>query len=157
MFIRPCYKKTNGKKLAYWALVESYCTAKGPRQRVVAYLGQLKDVTRRGIKRIAEEKGQRIVEGKNTPEGQDPSDNKSKPQFVQARLFNNDQLNNNQLEAEFLAFHTSIKRHKTGMLPSKNNFRIQCSQDFESTTSKKQEQHSYDCRTWAKVWSFHRE
>ena len=50
MFIRPCYKKSNGKKLAYWALVESYRTAKGPRQRIVAYLGQLKDTTRRGIK-----------------------------------------------------------------------------------------------------------
>ena len=86
MFIRPCYKKTNGKKLAYWALVESYRTAKGPRQRIVAYLGQLKDVVRRGVKRIAEEK--------NTPEGQGPSDSKDKPQFVQARLFNNDPLNN---------------------------------------------------------------
>jgi len=48
MFIRPCYKKSNGKKLAYWALVESYRTAKGPRQHIVAYLGQLKDTTRRG-------------------------------------------------------------------------------------------------------------
>jgi len=54
MFIRPCYKKSNGNKLAYWALVESYRTAKGLRQRVVAYLGQLKDGTRRGIKRIAD-------------------------------------------------------------------------------------------------------
>jgi len=68
MFIRPCYKKTNGKKLAYWALVESYRTAKGPRQRIVAYLGQLKDSARRGIKQVAEGKDQRIVEGKNTPE-----------------------------------------------------------------------------------------
>ena len=34
MFIKPYYKKTNGKKLAYWALVESYRTAKGPRQRI---------------------------------------------------------------------------------------------------------------------------
>jgi len=56
MFIKPCYKKSNGKKLAYWALVESYRTAKGPRHRIVAYLGQLKDVVRHGIKRIAEEK-----------------------------------------------------------------------------------------------------
>jgi len=91
MFIRPCYKKTNGKKLAYWVLVESYRTAKGPRQRIVASLGQLKDSTRRGIKRIAEEKDRLIVEGKNTPEGQGPSDNKSNPTFVQVRLFNNDQ------------------------------------------------------------------
>jgi len=32
------------------------CLGKGPRQRVVAYLGQLKDATRRGVKRVAEEK-----------------------------------------------------------------------------------------------------
>jgi transposase len=70
MFIRPCYKKSNGKKLAYWALVESYRTEKGPRQRIVAYLGQLKDATRLGIKRAAE--------GKET--------------FVQARLFGDDQV-----------------------------------------------------------------
>jgi len=38
MFIKPCYKKSNGKKLAYWGLVESYRTAKGPRRRIVAYL-----------------------------------------------------------------------------------------------------------------------
>lgn len=54
MFIRPCYRKKNGKKHAYWALVESYRTDRGPRQRVVAYLGQLKDTKRRGVKRAAE-------------------------------------------------------------------------------------------------------
>ena len=54
MFIRPCYRKKNGKSHAYWALVESYRTDRGPRQRVVAYLGQLKDAQRRGVKRAAE-------------------------------------------------------------------------------------------------------
>ena len=56
MFIRPCYRKKNGKRHAYWALVESYRTERGPRQRVVAYLGQLKDSQRRGVKRAAEGK-----------------------------------------------------------------------------------------------------
>lgn len=56
MFIRPCYRKKNGKRHAYWALVESYRTERGPRQRVVAYLGQLKDAERRGVKRAAEGK-----------------------------------------------------------------------------------------------------
>jgi len=56
MFIRPCYRKKNGKRHAYWALVESYRTERGPRQRVVAYLGQLKDTERRGVKRAAEGK-----------------------------------------------------------------------------------------------------
>ncbi len=57
MFIRPCYRTKNGKRHAYWALVESYRTDRGPRQRVVAYLGQLKDEQRRGVKRAAEGKG----------------------------------------------------------------------------------------------------
>ena len=53
MFIRPCYRKKNGKRHAYWALVESYRTPRGPRQRVVAYLGQLQDSERRGVQRAA--------------------------------------------------------------------------------------------------------
>jgi len=54
MFIRPCYKRKNGKKHAYWALVESYRTQRGPRQRVVSYLGQLKESERLGIKQAAQ-------------------------------------------------------------------------------------------------------
>ena len=54
MFIRPCYSTKNGKRHAYWALVESYRTARGPRQRMVAYLGQLDPPVRLGIKRAAE-------------------------------------------------------------------------------------------------------
>jgi len=57
MFIRPCYRKKNGKKHAYWALVESYRTDRGPRQRVVAYLGQLKEPERLGVKHAAEGNG----------------------------------------------------------------------------------------------------
>lgn len=41
MFIRPCYREKDGKRHAYWALVESYRTAQGPRQRVVSYVGSL--------------------------------------------------------------------------------------------------------------------
>ena len=54
MFIRPCYRKKNGKRHAYWALVESIRTAKGPRQRVVGYLGGLPEKVRRGVKRVAQ-------------------------------------------------------------------------------------------------------
>jgi len=53
MFIRPCYKPKSGKRHAYWALVESYRTERGPRQRVVAYLGQLTEPGRLGIKQAA--------------------------------------------------------------------------------------------------------
>ena len=55
MFIRPCYRSKDGKRHAYWALVESYRTAQGPRQRVVAYLGRLDEAGRLGVKQAAEE------------------------------------------------------------------------------------------------------
>ena len=42
MFLRRCKRKKNGKQHTYWALVESYRTGRGSRQRVVAYLGELK-------------------------------------------------------------------------------------------------------------------
>jgi transposase len=54
MFIRPCYRKVKGKRQAYWALVESFRTARGPRQRTVAWLGRLKESERAGVKRAAE-------------------------------------------------------------------------------------------------------
>ncbi len=41
MYLRRCYKVKDGKRHAYWALVESVRTARGPRQRVVAHLGDL--------------------------------------------------------------------------------------------------------------------
>ena len=49
MFVRPCYRSKNGKRHAYWALVESYRTERGPRQRVVAYLGRLDEEGRLGV------------------------------------------------------------------------------------------------------------
>jgi transposase len=54
MFIRPCYRTKDGKRHAYWALVESYRGKRGPRQRTVAYLGQLDQQERLGIRQAAE-------------------------------------------------------------------------------------------------------
>ena len=54
MFIRPCERIKNGKRHAYWALVESYRTQRGPRQRVVAYLGELDEEGRLGVKGAAQ-------------------------------------------------------------------------------------------------------
>ena len=54
MFIRPHYRTKNGKRHAYWALMESYRTERGPRQRVVAYLGQLDESQRLGVRAAAE-------------------------------------------------------------------------------------------------------
>jgi transposase len=42
MFLRRCIRRKNGKAHTYWSLVESYRTGRGSRQRVVAYLGELK-------------------------------------------------------------------------------------------------------------------
>jgi hypothetical protein len=53
MFIRQCYRQKNGKRHAYWALVESYRTARGPRQRVISYLGQAEEPLRRGVQQNA--------------------------------------------------------------------------------------------------------
>ena len=53
MFLKPCYRRKNGKRHAYWALVESYRTARGPRHRVVAYLGQVEKSKRLGMKQAA--------------------------------------------------------------------------------------------------------
>jgi len=77
MFIRPNYKKSNGKRLAYWALVESYRTANGPRQRVVAYLGKIKEAKRKGVKQAAEA---------------------HKPDWIQTQLFND----NDTIEPEWI-------------------------------------------------------
>jgi len=53
--LRRCYRKKDGKRHAYWALVESYRTARGPRQRVVAWLGVMDEQGRLGVKRCAEQ------------------------------------------------------------------------------------------------------
>ena len=54
MYVRRCYREKNGKRHAYWALVESYRTARGPRQRVVAYLGELDEHGRVGVQLAAQ-------------------------------------------------------------------------------------------------------
>ena len=54
MYLRRCYRKKENKRHAYWALVESYRTARGPRQRVVAYLGEMDEAGRIGVKQAAQ-------------------------------------------------------------------------------------------------------
>jgi len=49
MFIRRCYRIHRGQRYAYWALVESFRTTRGSRQRVVSYLGKLDEPLRRGM------------------------------------------------------------------------------------------------------------
>ena len=54
MYLRRCYRQKDGKRHGYWALVESYRTSRGPRQRVVAYLGEMDAAGRLGIHQQAE-------------------------------------------------------------------------------------------------------
>jgi transposase len=60
MFLRRCERSKNGKTHTYWALVESIRTAKGSRQRVVAYLGELKPSEQNGWAQLGRQlQGQR--------------------------------------------------------------------------------------------------
>lgn len=54
MFIRRYRKQKNGKEHSYWSLVESYRTARGPRQRIVSYLGELTPSERLGWARLGQ-------------------------------------------------------------------------------------------------------
>ncbi len=54
MYIRQYMRKLNGTRQAYWALVESTRTARGPRQRIVAWLGRLDEQGRLGIEQAAQ-------------------------------------------------------------------------------------------------------
>ena len=49
MYLRRCCRQKDGKRHGYWALVESYRTSRGPRQRVVAYLGEMDAAGRLGL------------------------------------------------------------------------------------------------------------
>jgi hypothetical protein len=48
MFLRRYERRSGGRRRTYWALVESVRTGRGSRQRVVAYLGELKQSEQSG-------------------------------------------------------------------------------------------------------------
>lgn len=54
MYLRPTTVRKNGRVYGYWKLVESYRTERGPRQRTVAYLGQMDEAGRLGIEQAAD-------------------------------------------------------------------------------------------------------
>ena len=54
--MKRCGPIKSQKEQVYWELVESYRTKRGPRQRVVAYLGDINRSECRGVKQAAEEK-----------------------------------------------------------------------------------------------------
>jgi transposase len=53
MYLRPCYRRKGGKRHVYWAWVEGYRTARGPRQRVVSWLGAMDERGRLAVRRCA--------------------------------------------------------------------------------------------------------
>ena len=53
VYLRRCYRVKDDKRHAYWALVKSVRTAKGPRQQVVAYRGDLDEAGRLGVQQAA--------------------------------------------------------------------------------------------------------
>lgn len=57
MYLRRCGQTKARKEGIYWELVESYRTERGPRQRVVAYLGDVAEAERMGIEQAARGNG----------------------------------------------------------------------------------------------------
>ena len=53
MYLRKCRRRVAGQQREYWQVVESYRTARGPRQRTVAYLGDMKEAARQGVAQAA--------------------------------------------------------------------------------------------------------
>jgi len=70
MYIRKKTRIKDGKRHDYWALVESYRTERGPRQRTVAWLGELDKAGRLGVASAA--KGSRIYQRKLFAEDVEP-------------------------------------------------------------------------------------
>ena len=68
MYLRRCYRNKDGKRHAYWALVESHRTARGPRQRVVAWLGELDEHGRLAVRQKDEVGYQRNLYDEEEPE-----------------------------------------------------------------------------------------
>jgi transposase len=54
MYLRRCRRTKAAREHVYWQLVESHRTERGPRQRVVAYLGDLAPAAREGVLAAAE-------------------------------------------------------------------------------------------------------
>jgi transposase len=62
MFLKRMTRRVNRKRFTYWALVETVRTERGPRQRVVAHLGELRSGEQAGWAKLA-----RRLDKKNRP------------------------------------------------------------------------------------------
>lgn len=71
MYLRKTSRFKDGKWHHYWALVESYRTERGPRQRVVAWLGEMDKAGRLGVAQVVKGDGgiqQDLFEERAEPE-----------------------------------------------------------------------------------------
>jgi transposase len=81
VYLRRCYRTKDGKRHAYWALVKSVRTAKGPRQQIVACLGDLDEAGRLGVRQAAHE-----CKRAGGSAGQLELFDKSQPRYVEVDL-----------------------------------------------------------------------
>jgi hypothetical protein len=72
MFLRRFEWRKNGKPHTYWALAESYRTAKGSRQRIVAYLGELTRAEQDGWAKLGQHPAANSPAAKST-DGRSPA------------------------------------------------------------------------------------
>ena len=56
MYLRKCRSTKRKKEHNYWQFVESHRTGRGPRQRIVAYLGDISQAECVGVNQAAEKK-----------------------------------------------------------------------------------------------------
>lgn len=89
MFLRRFQKRKNGKNHVYWALVETFRTAKGPRQRIVSYLGELKESELSGWAQLS----------KNLRRQDLSASRQHSPEYVQQLLFDPPQRHDAQAAA----------------------------------------------------------
>ena len=72
MYLKRCGQAKGTKEGIYWELVESHRTERGPRQRVVAYLGDVSEAKRLGVRQAANGKGRswqsRLFDEEGEPE-----------------------------------------------------------------------------------------
>ena len=94
MYIRQCFRTVDGARRAYWALVESVRTERGPRQNVIAWLGTLDEAGRLGV--------QQAVRGT-----QQATDDGDRPRLNQRVLF---EFEDEPIESRWVRVNTNAVR-----------------------------------------------
>lgn len=87
MFLKRRIRRKDGKTHEYWALVESIRTRRGPRHRIVSYLGELDTGERKGWARLG-----KILDGKAASQAQqaclfeNPEEDERVPEVIRVRV-----------------------------------------------------------------------